>query len=136
MRHIITILLLLYFTASYGQRTDKAFVDRWVKLCDENIEVDSVITYYIDRQYFTDTAKINGRLRAIPPTKIKSIWYSKMKTDNYVPGRGSIYVMTIQKMDTNDVEVWGEGSEKTVCGQVPLLQSTYFDRLKRPCSSD
>jgi hypothetical protein len=106
MRQIFTILLLLYFTTSYGQRTDKAFVDRWLKLCDENIEVDSVRAYYIDREYFTDTAKINVRLRTIPPRKIKSIWYSKMKTDNYVPGRGSIYVMTIQKMETKDVEAW------------------------------
>ena len=106
MRQTLTILFIFYVTVSYGQVTNKAFVDRWLKSCDEKIEVDSVRAYYIDRQSFTDTAKINARLRTIPPRKIKSIWYSKMKTDNYVPGRGSIYVMTIQKMDTKDVEAW------------------------------
>ncbi|MBX2964592.1 MAG: hypothetical protein KF845_00500 [Cyclobacteriaceae bacterium] len=112
MRQIFTILFLLYFTVSFGQVTDKAFVDRWLRMCDEKIEVDSVRAYYIDRQYFTDTAKINDRLRTIPPSKIKSIWYSKMKTDNYVPGRGSIYVTTIQKMDTKDVEGWMKEARK------------------------
>ena len=61
MRRTITILFLLNFTLSYGQVTDKAFVDRWLKLCDEKIQVDSVRAYYIDREYFTDTAKINAR---------------------------------------------------------------------------
>jgi hypothetical protein len=112
MRQTFTILFLLHFTVSYGQVTDKAFVNRWLKLCDEKIEVDSVRAYYIDRQYFTDTAKINARLRTIPPRKIKSIWYSKMKTDNYVPGRGSIYVMTIKKMETQDVEDWMKEARK------------------------
>ena len=97
---------------SFGQGTDKAFIDRWLKLCDENIEVDSVRAYYIDRQYFTDTAKINAQLRTIPLRKIKSIWYSKMKTDNYVPGRGSIHVMTIQKMEPEDVEGWMKQARK------------------------
>jgi hypothetical protein len=112
MRQTFTILLLLAFTTTHGQGTDKAFVDRWIKLCDEKIEVDSVKAYYIDRQYFTDTAKINARLNTVPPPKIKSIWYSKMKTDNYVPGRGSIYVMVIQKMDTKDVEGWMKEARK------------------------
>jgi hypothetical protein len=35
-----------------------------------------------------------------------------MKTDNYVPGRGSIYVMTIQKMETRDVEDWMKEARK------------------------
>lgn len=35
-----------------------------------------------------------------------------MKTDNYVPGRGSIYVMAIQKMDTKDVEGWVKKARK------------------------
>ena len=104
MRQTFIILFLLYFSASFGQGTDKAFVDRWLKLCDENIPVDSVKAYYIDSQYFTDSAKINAYLKTIPPRNIKSILYSKMKTDNYVPGRGSIYVLTIQKMDSKDVE--------------------------------
>lgn len=112
MRQIFTILFLLHFTLLYGQRTDKAFVDRWLKLCDANIEVDSVRAYYIDRQYFTDTAEINVRLRTVSPGKIKSIWYSKRKTDNYVPGRGSIHVMTIKKMDTKDVEAWMKEARK------------------------
>lgn len=92
--------------------TDKAFVDRWLRMCDEKIDVDSVRAYYIDQQYFTDTAKINDRLRAIPIRKIKSIWYSKMKTDNYVPGRGLIYVMTIQKMELKEIEDWMKEARK------------------------
>jgi hypothetical protein len=112
MRQTFTILFLLFFTETHGQGTDKAFVDKFLKLCDDKIEVDSVKAYYVDRQYFTDTAKINARLRTIPPSKIKSIWYSKLKTDDYVPGRGSIYVMTIQKMDTKDVVGWMKEARK------------------------
>lgn len=112
LRQIFTILFLLFVTGSHGQVTDKAFIDRWLRLCDEKIEIDSVRAYYIDRQYFTDTAKINARLKTIPPRNIKSIFYSKMKTDNYVPGRGSIYVMTIQKMDTKDVKAWMKDAKK------------------------
>ena len=104
MRQIFTILFLLYFFASFGQGTDKAFIDRWLKLCDENIPVDSVKAYYIDRKYFTDTAKINAYLKTTPPRRIKIIWYSKIKKDNYVPGRGSIYVMTIREMDSENVK--------------------------------
>ncbi|MCD9014399.1 hypothetical protein [Parachryseolinea silvisoli] len=106
MRQNFTILFLLYFSASFGQGTDKAFIDRWLKLCDENIPVDSVRAYYIDGEYYTDTAKINAYLQTIPPGRIKSIWYSKIMIDNYVPGRGSIYVMTVKKMDSKDVEAW------------------------------
>lgn len=112
MRHTFTILLLLHVFDSYGQVTDKAFVDRWLKLCDEKIEVDSVRAYFIDREYFTDTAKINARLRMVPPKTIKSILYSKMKRDNYVPGKGTIYVATIQRMDLNDIESWVKAAKQ------------------------
>ena len=112
MRQTFTILFLLSATMSFGQGTDKAFIDRWLKLCDENIEGDSAKAYYIDRKYFTDTAKINAQLRTISLRKIRSIWYSKIKTDNYVPGRGSIYVMTIQKMEPEDVEGWMKQARK------------------------
>jgi hypothetical protein len=89
-----------------------AFIKKWLSLCDEKIEVDSVRAYYIDRDYFDIPEKINARLNTIPVSKIKSIRYSRMKKDNYVPGRGSIFVMTIQKMATRDVEAWMKDARK------------------------
>jgi len=114
MRQTLTVFFLLYFSTSFGQGINKAFIDRWLKLCDDNIPVDSVKAYYIDRQYFTDTAKINAYLKKIPPGKIRSIRYSKIKGCNYVPGRGSIHIMTIEKMDSEDVKTWLKGGEKII----------------------
>jgi hypothetical protein len=88
------------------------FIKKWLLLCAEEIEVDSVRAYYIDRDYFDNPDEINARLTTIPISKIKSIRYSKMKTDNYVPGRGSIFVMTVQKMDPQDVEDWMKEARK------------------------
>jgi hypothetical protein len=112
MRQIFTILFSFTLTSLSAQVTDMTFVKKWLLLCDDKLQVDSVKAYYIDRDYFDDSVKINARLSTIPFEKIKSIRYSKMKTDNYVPGRGSIFVMTIQKMDAKDVEAWIKDARK------------------------
>jgi hypothetical protein len=128
MRQTFTILFFLYITVSYAQVADKAFIDRWLKLCDEKIEVDSVRAYFIDRQYLTDTAKIDARLKTIPVKKIKSIVYSKMKTDNYVPGKGTIYVATIQRKEIKDTEGWmKEAKELFVDKYVSVTQHILTD---------
>ena len=112
MRQVFATLLLFQVTTLPAQVTDMAFVKKWLLLCDESIAVDSVRAYYIDGRYSADSAVINSRLRAIPTVKLKGIWYSRIKTDNYVPGRGSIYVMSIQKMDTKRVEGWMKEARK------------------------
>ena len=112
MRQIFTILFFFTVTSLSAQVTDMVFIKKWLLLCDDKLPVDSVRAYYIDRDYFDNPDKINARLNAIPVAQIKSIRYSKMKTDNYVPGRGSIFVMTIQEMETEDVEDWMKDARK------------------------
>ena len=106
MRAIFAVLFLLHVTCLHAQVTDKAFIDRWLKLCDDKIEVDSVRVYHVDQEYFDDTTKLNARLRTIPQKRIKSILYSEVKMDNYVPGKGTIYISTIQKMDPKSTGNW------------------------------
>jgi hypothetical protein len=108
--------ILFYFSAiiSRGQVVDKTFIDNWIKLCDSNIQVDSVRAYYVDRKMLdaADTAKFNTRLNHIPIKKIRSITYSRMKMDNYVPGSGSVYLMTIEKKDHKTISSWISRAKK------------------------
>jgi hypothetical protein len=91
-----------------AQTIDKDYVVKWIKLADTTFDVDSVIKYSVDREnyYTTDTAKLNNRLRHISKDRLKAIFFSKYKTDNYVPGKGTIYVQSIQQQATDDIKAW------------------------------
>lgn len=108
MRSFIFISGFIFATVLKGQSIDKSYIDNWIKAADPTFTVDSVITYKIDRQsfYSYDTASFNARLRSITVDKIATIFYSKYKTDNFVPGKGTIYVSTIKKQEISDIKSW------------------------------
>jgi hypothetical protein len=106
MKQILTILLLLNVINLSAQITDRRFIIQWLKLCDDKIEAESVRAYFIDHKYFDDSVKIDEQLNTIPLTKIKSISYSPIKMDNYVPGKGEISISTVQKSELNIIEDW------------------------------
>jgi len=108
MKTTIFILSLCSLIQLNAQSIDKNYVINWIKASDNTYEPDSVIAYYIDRKlYYTyDTTKFSAALRQISVNKLKGIFYSKYKTDNYVPGRGSIFISTIKELKTDDINGW------------------------------
>lgn len=104
----LAILFYFVLTGLNAQVIDKTFVDNWIKSSDPQIQVDSVQAYYFDNKlyYGYDIETLNARLSKITPDKIRCIWYSRMKTDDYVPGKGKIAVMTVKKKDTKEVSDW------------------------------
>ena len=114
MKTLLFILSLFCLPPLNAQSIDKNYVVNWIKAIDTTYKPDSVIAYYIDRGlYYTyDTAKFNSAFRHINVNNLKGIFYSKFKTDNYVPGRGSIYISTIKKLKTDDIEGWLNNAKK------------------------
>jgi hypothetical protein len=108
MRAFIFISTFFFASVIKGQSIDKSYIDNWIKAANPTFPVDSVITYKIDRQsfYSYDTAPFNARLRLITVDRLASIFYSKYKTDNYVPGKGTIYISTIKKQVPEDIKGW------------------------------
>jgi len=108
MRAFVFISTFFFATVLKGQSIDKSYIIKWIKAADSTFAVDSVITYKIDRQsfYTYDTASLNARLRLITVDRLASIFYSKYKTDNYVPGKGTIYISTIKEQSTEIIESW------------------------------
>jgi hypothetical protein len=108
MKTILLILASICLTQLKAQTIDKNYILKWIKLTDTTFDVDAVVKYSIDREsyYSTDTAKLNNRLRQISTDKLKAIFFSKYKTDNYVPGKGTIYVQTIQQQTEEDTKAW------------------------------
>lgn len=106
------ILLLLFactcFTKLNAQRIDRNYIVNWIGQADSTFAVDSVMMYRIDRGLFytSDSAKLDNRLRQIPFDSLKAIFFSRVKTDNYVPGKGTIYVLTIQQISTKSAKAW------------------------------
>jgi len=108
MKTLLIILASLCLTQVKAQTIDKDYILKWIKLADTTFDVDAVVKYSINREsyYSTDTAKLNNRLRQISTDQLKSIFFSRVKTDNYVPGKGTIYVQSIQKQTTEDAKAW------------------------------
>lgn len=108
MKTLLLIFASFCLTQLKAQTIDKDYVVKWIKLADTTFDVDAVAKYSIDREsfYTTDTGKLNNRLRQISPKRLKAIFFSKVKTDNYVPGKGTIYVQSIQQQTTEDAKAW------------------------------
>ena len=108
MKTLLLIFASICLTQLKAQTIDKNYVINWIKAIDPSYQPDSVIQYHIDREtYYTyDTLEFNSRLRQINIKSLKSIFYSKFKMDNYVPGKGTIYILTIKKLKTDDINIW------------------------------
>jgi len=108
MKILLLILASICLTQLKAQTIDKDYIVKWIKLADTTFDVDAVVKYSIDREsyYATDTAKLNNRLRQISTDRLKCIFFSRIKTDNYVPGKGTIYVQSIQLQTIEDAKSW------------------------------
>ncbi|MGZ8545203.1 MAG: hypothetical protein ACXWV0_07890 [Flavisolibacter sp.] len=108
MKTLLLILSIICLTQLKAQLIDKDYIVTWIKLADSTFDADAVVKYSIDREvyYSTDSAKLNNRLRQISTDRLKVIFFSKYKTDNYVPGKGTIYVHSIQQLKTSDIKAW------------------------------
>lgn len=107
MRTLLSLLLtVLILTELKSQTIDKNYIVNWLKAIDSNSQIDSVVVYKIDgKSYYTyDSAKLNRRLKQIMVSKLKSIFYSKYKIDNYVPGKGTIYILTFKEQHIDDIK--------------------------------
>lgn len=108
MKTLIFILACTCFTKLNAQSIDRNYIVNWIRQADSTFDVDSVMKYRIDGEsfYTTDTAKLNNQLRQIPYDSLKAIFFSRVKTDNYVPGKGTIYVLTIQQQNAKNAKAW------------------------------
>jgi hypothetical protein len=108
MKTLFLIFASICLTQLKAQTIDKNYLVTWIKLADPSFDVGAVVKYSIDREsyYSTDTAKLNNRLQQISTDRLKAIFFSTHKTDNYVPGKGTIYVQSIQPQTTEDAKAW------------------------------
>lgn len=108
MKTLLLIFTSICFAQLKAQTIDKDYIVKWIKLADTTFNDDAVVKYSIDKEnyYTTDTAKLNNRLRQISTDRLKAIFFSKYKTDNYVPVKGTIYVQSIQQQATEDIKAW------------------------------
>jgi hypothetical protein len=134
MKTLLTIILLIVLTQLKAQTIDKNYIINWIKAVDTTYEPDSVIAYEIDRDsYYTyDTAKLNDRLQQISFSRLKSIYYSKIKMDNYVPGKGTIYILTIRKQETENAKNWLTKAKKLFTDKYVSFSQHIFSNAKDP----
>src|SRR5688572_19569463 len=116
MKLTTTLLFFLLSLSLQAQVLNGGYLKRWVKLCDSTAQVDLVRAYIIDNQYFdlsVDTFSFHDRLSSIRVDKVHSIYYSKAKQDDYVPGRGFIAVRTIRQKSLENAKQWLAGAKES-----------------------
>lgn len=134
MNSLLFILAFICLTQLKAQGIDKDYVVNWIKAIDATYQPDSVIQYRIDREiYYTyDTLKFNTRLQQIDSKQLKSISYSKYRMDNYVPGKGTIYILTIKKMKTSNVKSWLDRAKTSFVDSYISFSQHIFTNSKDP----
>lgn len=134
MKTMLLLLLLVGITQLKAQNIDKDYIVKWIKMADTTFDVDAVVKYSINREsfYTTDTLKLNNRLRQISTDKLKAVFFSKFKTDNYVPGKGTIYVQSIQQLATEDVKIWLDNAKKLFVDQYASFSNHIHSNSKDP----
>lgn len=117
-----------------AQTINKSYVISYIKAIDTSYQPDSVIQYHIYREtYYTyDTTKFNSRLRQIDIKRIKGIFYSKFKMDNYVPGKGTIYILTVKKQKTDAINVWLTKAKNSFVDKYVSFSQHIFTDSKDP----
>ena len=104
-------------------------------MCDSTARVDLVRAYIIDNQYYdltVDTFSFHDRLSAIKVNKVHSIYYSKVKQDEYVPGKGFITVRTIRKKSLENVQGWLTEAKKVFQDQYTSFSQHIHPDAKDP----
>lgn len=134
MKTILLILTSICLTKLEAQTINKSYVISYIKAIDTSYQPDSVIQYHIYREtYYTyDTTKFNSRLRQIDIKRIKGIFYSKFKMDNYVPGKGTIYILTVKKQKTDAINVWLTKAKNSFVDKYVSFSQHIFTDSKDP----
>jgi hypothetical protein len=134
MKTILTILSFIVLTQLKAQTIDKNYIVNWIKSIDTTYQPDSVIAYHIDRDsYYTyDTLDFNSRLRQIDISRLKSIYYSEVKMDNYVPGKGTFYISTIKKQEISNIKNWLTRAKKLFVDNYLEFSEYIFTNPKDP----
>lgn len=134
MKTLLLIFTFICLTQLKAQTIDKDYIVKWIKLADTTFDVDAVVKYSIDRESYdtTDTAKLNNRLRQISVDRLKAIFFSNYKTDNYVPGSGTIYVQSIQQQTAEDAKAWFEKAKSLFTDKYYSFSNHIFIDAKDP----
>ncbi|HYF69043.1 MAG TPA: hypothetical protein VD884_12955 [Ohtaekwangia sp.] len=115
MKNIVAIVFYLLAFNVRGQPATKEYIENWIRLCDPSAEVHLVKAFHINGEYFDvirrDSA-FRARLRSIEIRELSFISYSNMKMDNYVPGKGTIGIFTIEEKEINEVIDWLDNARK------------------------
>jgi hypothetical protein len=105
MRPLLIILFLFTTTYGYSQGVNRDFLSRWLNESYPGEDISGVKAYYIRQGgqtgYYTlnDSASLDSVLNLIEIPKLAAVSYSRIKQCNYVPGRGSIYVIEAESSD-------------------------------------
>jgi hypothetical protein len=134
MRTPLIIFASICLTQLKAQTINKDYIVKWIKLADTTFDVDAVAKYSIDREsyYTTDTAKLNNRLRQISTDRLKAIFFSKVKTDNYVPGKGTIYIQSLQQQTIEDAKAWLDRAKSLFVDKYYSFSNHIFTNAKDP----
>src|SRR5688572_5407966 len=110
MTKFSTVILFLVISFNLqGQALSRSYLKKWIIMCDSTARVDLVKAYIINNQYFdlsVDTFAFHDLLGAIKVSKVHSIYYSKVKQDDFVPGQGFIAVRTIRRKSFTNAQGW------------------------------
>lgn len=118
-------LALLFCTATLSanaQPADTDFVKRWLRPYYTTEQIGKVRAFYIGSEgrfqfYTLGQPALDSALALLDVRRIASVTYSRVKKCNYVPGKGSIYILEASRMTNAKIK---EG-----CQQATL-------RLSRP----
>ncbi len=134
MKTLLLLYLSICITQLNAQNIDKDYIVKWIKMADSTFDVDAVVQYSINREsfYTTDTSKLNNRLRQISTGRLKAVFFSKFRTDNYVPGKGTIYVQSIQQQAMEDVKTWLDNAKKLFVDKYASFSNHIHGNSKDP----
>jgi hypothetical protein len=134
MKTVIFALSFFALTRLNAQHITRDYVINWIKAIDTTYKPDSVVAYYIDRElYYTyDTVKFNDALQKIDLRNLSGIYYSKNKTDNHVPGKGSIFIATIRKLETAEIKRSLRDAKKLFVDNYISFSQHIFENAKDP----
>ena len=103
MKAFIFISTFFFAPVLKGQGIDKSYIVNWIKAADPTFPVDSVKVFIVDREYITSDDSLDNKLKQISADKIASIGFSRIKKCGYQPGRGTIWVYSVEQQSFDDL---------------------------------
>src|SRR5688572_2487468 len=136
MTKFLTAILLLVFSSSLqGQVLSRSYLKKWITMCDSTARVDLVKAYTINNQYFdlsVDTFAFHDLLGAIKVSKVHSIYYSREKQGDFVPGQGFIAIRTIRRKSFTNAQGWLNEAKKVFQDKYTSSSQPIYPDAKDP----